>query len=114
MAAISLEAFDVVVVPFPFTDRNATKRRPALVLSNGLFNQGSEQSVLAMITSAEQSSWPGDLAITDIESAGLTTNCLVRMKLFTLDDRLIIRKAGSLAVPDQKKLRAAWKKLLVL
>ena len=112
MAAMGLEAFDVVVVPFPFTDRNATKRRPALVLSNSLFNKGAEHSVLAMITSAEQSSWPGDLAITDIESAGLTTDCLVRMKLFTLDDRLIIRKAGSLAMPDQKKLRAAWKKLL--
>jgi mRNA interferase MazF len=28
-----LAAFDVVIVPFPFTDRNASKRRPALVLS---------------------------------------------------------------------------------
>lgn len=26
--------FDVVVVPFSFTDREATKRRPALVLSD--------------------------------------------------------------------------------
>ena len=114
MAAMSLEAFDVVVVPFPFTNRNATKRRPALVLSNRLFNNDSEHSVLAMITSAEQSSWPGDMAITDLESAGLTTDCLIRMKLFTLDDRLIIRKAGSLAATDQKKLRAAWKNLLSL
>ena len=114
MAALSLEAFDVVVVPFPFTDRNATKRRPALVFSNSSFNKGAEQSVLAMITSAEQSSWPGDVAITDLESAGLTTDCLIRMKIFTLDDRLIIRKAGSLAPTDQKKIRDAWKKLLAL
>jgi mRNA interferase MazF len=114
MASLSLEPFDVVVVPFPFTDRNATKRRPALVLSNGLFNKSSGHSVLAMITSAEQSNWPGDLPISNIESAGLTTDCLVRMKLFTLDDRLIIRKAGSLGAADQKKLRAAWKKLLLV
>ena len=114
MTTSGFQAFDVVVVPFPFTDRNATKRRPALVLSNSLFNKSSGHSVLAMITSAEQSNWPGDLAISDIESAGLTTDCLIRMKLFTLDDRLIIRKAGSLAATDQKKLRAAWKNLLSL
>ena len=112
MADVAVQAYDIVVVPFPFTDRNATKRRPALVLSSSLFNQSSGHSVLAMITSAEQSTWPGDLAISDIESAGLTTDCLVRMKLFTLDDRLIIRKAGALAASEQKKLRAAWKKLL--
>jgi len=111
MASLRLKPFDVVVVPFPFTDRNATKRRPALVLSNNLFNESSGHSVLAMITSAEQISWPGDLSISDVESAGLTTACLVRMKLFTLDDRLIIRKAGSLGASDQKKLRATWKKL---
>jgi mRNA interferase MazF len=31
--------FDVVVVPFPFTDSSTTKRRPALILSDaGTFN----------------------------------------------------------------------------
>ena len=114
MAALNLEPFDVVVVPFPFTDRSAIKRRPAVVLSNRVFNDGSGHSVLTMITSAEQSSWPGDLPISDIESAGLTTDCIVRMKLFTLDDRLIIRKAGSLGAADRKKLQATWKKLLVV
>jgi mRNA interferase MazF len=28
------DAFDVVVVPFPYADRLAEKRRPALVISN--------------------------------------------------------------------------------
>ena len=113
MATLALETFDVVVVPFPFTDRAATKRRPALVVSSPAFGQHSGHSVLAMITSAEQSSWPGDMPIADTESAGLHTDCLVRLKLFTLDHRLIIRKSGSLAAVDRKKLRLAWKALLL-
>ncbi len=114
MTGLNLLPFDVVVVPFPFTDRNATKRRPALVLSSASFNQGTQHSVLAMITSAEQSGWPGDYAIKDLETAGLPTDCVVRLKLFTLDHRLVIRKAGLLGLADQKKLRLAWKGLLAL
>lgn len=53
---MSFEAFDVVVVPFPFTDRSTTKRRPALVLSDrDMFNARVGQVVMAMITSAKNS-----------------------------------------------------------
>lgn len=107
-----LQAFDVVVVPFPFTDRKASKRRPALVLSTQAFNQASRHSVLAMITSAEQSGWMGDCAIENLRAAGLSAPCIARLKLFTLDHRLIIRVCGRLAAADQKRLRAAWKGVL--
>ena len=113
-AALNLVTFDVVVFPFPFTDRNASKRRPALVLTSTLFNQQAGHSVMAMITSTGQSSWLSDCAIENLEPAGLPTDCLVRLKLFTLDHRLVIRKAGTLAAADQKKLRRAWKGLLTL
>ena len=112
MAALVFAAFDVVVVPFPFTDRDTSKRRPALVLSQTAFNQTAQHSVLAMITSADQSAWLGDCPIQNLVSAGLTSACVVRLKLFTLDHRLIIRKSGSLGASDQKQLRAAWKALL--
>ena len=111
---VSLQPFDVVVVPFPFTDRAATKRRPALVLTSNTFNQKARHSVLAMITSAEQSAWPGDYPVENLETAGLPTACVARLKLFTLDHRLLIRKAGVLSPADQKKLRAAWKGWLAL
>ena len=110
----TLQPFDVVVVPFPFTDREASKRRPALVLTRSDFNQNARHSVLAMITSADQSGWPGDHRIEDLDAAGLPTECVVRLKLFTLDHRLILRKAGQLAASEQKKLQAAWKSLLAV
>ena len=113
MTDLNLKPFDVVVVPFPFTDRTASKRRPALVMSSAAFNSASQHSVLAMITSAEQSRWPGDLPISDLGSAGLASDCLVRLKIFTLDQRLIVRRAGALAAGDQKTLRSSWKALLL-
>lgn len=96
------EAFDVVVVPFPFTDRESSKRRPALVLSNlAMFNQPSGHSVLAMITSRKNASWPLDTTIEYLPATGLTAASVVRMKMFTLDNRLIIKKIGSLATDDR-------------
>lgn len=112
MTALQLEAFDVVVVPFPFTDRAASKRRPALVLSSASFSKTTGHSVMAMITSAEQSSWPGDVGITDLDAAGLPGACLVRLKLFTLDHRLILKKAGELGALDREHLAERWRRLI--
>ena len=113
MRIVTFDAFDVVVAPFPLTDRTATKRRPALVLSERpAFNAGIGHVVLAMITSASHSDWPLDAALSDLRAAGLTSASVVRMKLFTLDERLILRKAGSLAAADRKAVTAALRKLL--
>ena len=111
---LDLKPFDVVVVPFPFTDQNTSKRRPGLVLSSAAFGRSTGHSVLAMITSANQSSWPGDLAIGNLEPTGLTQPCLIRLKLFTLDHRLIVRRVGKLSSADRQRLQAAWGHWLML
>lgn len=106
------DSFNVVVVPFPFTDRSTTKRRPAVVLSGSdVFNNRVGQSVLAMITTAKNSDWPLDVEITDLDSAGLAFPSIVRMKLFTLDHQFIIRKAGVLSGDDQVEVEQAIYKL---
>ena len=76
---MAFESLNVVVVSFPFTDRRATKRRPALIVSSAHFNQAHEQSILAMITSVG-SDWPSDVAIQDWREAGLNVPCKVRFK----------------------------------
>ena len=111
---MTYKAFDVVVVPFPFADRKTTKRRPALVLSrNDSFGDKIGHSVLAMITSRGNVPWPLDVPIADGPSAGLTAPSVVRMKLFTLDHRLILRKAGNLARADRRAVLDSLKHLLV-
>ena len=107
--------FDVVVVPFPFTDQNTEKRRPALVLSDAAqFNDETQNCVLAMITSAKNPGWPLDAKIGSIKKAGLPAQSKVRMKLFTLDNRLIVKKIGVLAAEDQQAVKKSLKELLNL
>ena len=107
------EPFDVVVVPFPFTDREAERRRPALVVSSSAFNAAHDQSILAMITSAGED-WLSDVAIQDWREAGLGVPCKVRLKLFTLDDALILRKAGALSDRDAEAVRSSLARFLAV
>ena len=67
-----------------------------------------------MITSAKNSNWPLDVEIGDLDSAGLPSASVVRMKLFTLDNQLVIRKAGALAENDRKTVVTALRQLLSL
>lgn len=110
---MTFERFDVVRVPFPFSDREATKNRPALVLSSqAAFNARTGHSVLAMITSVKNDTWALDCLIADLPDAGLRVPSAVRFKLFTLDHRLIRATLGRLSQRDQRNVNSALRQLL--
>ncbi len=108
---MTYSAWDIVVVPFPFSETTGTKRRPALVISQSSFNEDGH-TVLTMITTRAHHPWPGDTELTDRRSAGLNLPCIVRLKTFTLDNRLIIRRLGRLSSPDRKRVSSQFKKYL--
>lgn len=108
-----LSAWQVVRVPFPFTDRQAVKNRPALVLSDAAaFNAPAGHAVMAMITSEANAPWPLDCPIFDLEMAGLPAPSKVRFKLFTLDRRLVRGMLGRLAGEDEARVRMGLARLL--
>lgn len=84
---------NVVVVNFPYTDLSATKRRPALVIADGDYND----LVLCQITSQKpKNNYYITLGKEDLDQGQLPVNpSFIRYRmLFTLNRRLIIRKAG--------------------
>ena len=110
---MTYERFAVVRVPFPFTDRDAAKNRPALVLSRAqAFNTPSGHSVMAMITSKGHAPWPLDCPIDDLDGAGLPAPSVVRFKLFTLDHRLIRGTLGQLGDNDATAVIGALQSLV--
>jgi mRNA interferase MazF len=109
---VTFEQWDVVIVPFPFADQPVRRRRPALVVSRRLpLGAVTGHSVLAMITSAGHRPWPLDVPLRDLVTAGLPAASVVRMKLFTLDERLVERRTGSLARDDREAVMRSLERL---
>ena len=98
-------AFDVVVVPFPYADRLAEKRRPALVISNRRLAAHGLVWV-AMITSADNKSWGSDVAIADLDRAGLPAPSVVRpAKVACIEPSRVDRRIGRLDKAEARKVR---------
>jgi mRNA interferase MazF len=108
------DAYDVAIVPFPFTDVARTKTRPALALSTGASNLLHGQTIFAMITTGARSRWPSDVALNDLSSCGLEHASVVRFKLFTLDNRLIGRRLGMLSTADRQAVRKTLRGLFAI
>ena len=89
---------DIVLVPIPFTDLSAFKKRPALVLSTTAYNRRSNDIIVAGITSnpaAKGTIIP--IADDCIVQGTLPVKSYVRAaNVYTLDKRIIVKVYGRL------------------
>lgn len=101
------EVWDIVKVPFPYTDRPVRQRRPALVVS-----AGERLLWVVMVTSAENRGWPGDVDIGDPAAAGLPAASVVRTaKIATIEAR-DAETIGSLPQPARTEVAAHIRRML--
>ena len=94
---------DVVLVPFPFTNQAASKKRPAVVVSNRVYNVARLDVVVMAITSQ----FLGEVWLGQWQTAGLLKPSAVKPVFATLEQALVIRQLGTLAAADQAALRKA-------
>jgi mRNA interferase MazF len=91
----------VVLVPFPFTDLSALKRRPAVVISSDAYNATTGDVIIAQITSRVNSPpRPGDHLIRQWRQAGLAAPSLARARMTTLHASIVVKPLG--AMPHQE------------
>ena len=85
---------DVVVIPFPFSDLSASKKRPALVVSNIT----GDDIILCQITSVLKSDeYSIYLKNSDFFKGNLKVESRIRPnRLFTADRSIVAYKAGIL------------------
>lgn len=85
---------EVVLVPFPYSDLSATKRRPVLIVSNNDYNNSFPDILVCVITSNRfEDEYSVNLENEDLEIGILPESSVVKThKLFTIEKTKIIRK----------------------
>lgn len=108
-----MKAGSVILVKFPFTNLETTKKRPALILNTIAYSKNFSLITIAMITSRiEDPSIDGDYLLSKWKEAGLLHPSLVRMgKLATIENELIDKQLGELVKEDLVQLKKNFKKI---
>jgi mRNA interferase MazF len=106
------ETWDIVRVPFPYVERPVRQHRPALVIAAGDLEEEHGLVWLAMITSAANRGWRGDVEISDLRAAGLPIPSVVRpLKLATIEAHEAAT-LGKLPLSDRDAIsRYLWERL---
>ncbi|MCO5730422.1 type II toxin-antitoxin system PemK/MazF family toxin [Rhizobium sp. SSA_523] len=107
------DRYDTAVVPFPFAEQPVLKRRPVVVLSGRSFNQSNDATIVAMITTAKATVWPSDILIQDLQSASLNAACVIRWRMATIPNDLILQRLGTLAGRDRQACERELAAILV-
>lgn len=103
----------VVLVPFPFTDQTAIKKRPAVVISSLEYNDIRPDLVIMAVTSQMRVSGEFDgLGLADWRDAGLLKPSAIKPVIATIVQPLVLRPLGQLSKRDCQAL-IEWKKRLL-
>ncbi len=95
---------EIYLVPIPFSDLSAVKRRPVLIISHDAYNQSHPDCLVMAITSRIDPRNPYGVIFTDRDVAGvLPKESQIRAdKVYSLHQRILIKRFGSLAPEKQR------------
>ncbi len=92
---------DIVLVPFPFSDQTATKKRPAVIISSNRYNNTSPDIVIMAITGKTDKDFStGECLINNWQDAGLLKPSAIKPVISTIEQTLVLKKLGKLSQKD--------------
>jgi len=110
---ISYNFGDIVLVPFPFTDQTATKKRPAVVVSSASYNAARPDLILMAVSSQVRAAVTvGEVSIVNWQKAGLLKPSVIKPVLTTIEKGLVLRQPGQLEQPDCQALQNVLRTIL--
>lgn len=101
---------EIILIKFPFSILESTKKRPALVLSYIRHSDGIQLVTVAMVTSQVKGlKLRGDVILSHWQKSGLLHESLVRLaKVATVEDSLIEKSLGKLSAPDHERVKKSF------
>jgi len=104
---------DIVLVPFPFTDQSATKKRPAVVISSHTYNTERPDLIIMAVTSQiKPTAIIGEVIVQDWQAAGLLKPSAIKPVITTIEKPLAIKAMGRLKDNDRIALQESLKVIL--
>ena len=104
---------DLILVPFPFTDQSAVKRRPAVVISSAAYHRARPDLLIMAVTSQPPATLSvGEVQVQDWRGAGLLKPSVLKPVLTTIAPDLVRKKLGRRSSTDQAALRQALTAIL--
>jgi len=97
----SFEVWDLIKVPFPYTNRPVHQRRPALVVAIPDTPGAPPLLWVLMVTSAANRGWAGDVTISDLTLAGLPAASVVRSAKIATIEATDAERIGRLQSADR-------------
>ena len=105
---------ELVLLPYPFSNQEGTKVRPAIIISNNNFNKKSEDCIMLPLTSVIKEV-PYSVLITqeDLSSGNLLKPSRIRIdKIFTIRKDLVRMKIGMINNNAFEKIKLEISKVL--
>jgi len=100
---MAIDAGDVVLVPFPYRDRQGERTRPAVVVSAQSYDQRVDLVVVAV--TSHPARFSTDHELQDWHAAGLQHSSTVRMLIGTVSVKRVVKQIGRLSDRDWTEVR---------
>src|SRR3989344_3966788 len=87
---------EIILLPYPFSDLEGTKVRPAVIVSNDFFNNKSADCIMVPLTTVIKNE-PYSIILNqqDLTSGKLIKPSRIRVdKIFTIEKKIIMMKIG--------------------
>ena len=104
---------DILLAPYPFSNLQGIKQRPAVVASSDSYNARRPDIIVAAVTSQVRATLlAGEVLISLWRQAGLLKPSVIKPVLATLEQALVIRKLGRLEPQDRQDLEGMLRAIL--